>query len=553
MVANAQNEHTVITFKSKEGSIIKVTPDNILIDGNTSYYITKYDIILSSKRNKILENGGSTFLFLEGDGSPNLDRLLAFKIQRNNISLIANAISSDLKDLDGDGNLEFGGSDLTEMHPSRDSMYYIPSDYYKIRNGVIIYDSLLTRKIDKEVNGIYLLNAEDENGYCCVAIIKPHLKKPIVLMNPPIISERIDGPANIRDTINGSIILSLDDNIPVSTSVISKNWFKIAFSIDLDNTEYVNRVLPNGSTLYRKSKKIGTVLKELRLPSDEVNNTKGVLSTSLIGYTSKNNIKSETQPESALGQILNQSSVLTIAELSDYIKGYQFSQIKIDNFNCFQLDYGNGDGPSSPIRVLLVFYNNLLIGVVHSESIDFKWTKSRSAFKQNKYELTFSIIGSQDSSLKEKFFTKFQEWISHLVDIYNKAMDPNTPNITVLEGTASGYDPDKNILTWNPTEGIRSFDGKTEISPTTLLNHELDHGVQAVTNPSQFQKDSKSKDDHYDDKEGKRVITTTEQKTALALGEIKSGETTRTNHLGFDISTAGPTTTKTEAKKNKKR
>lgn len=41
--------------------------------------------------------------------------------------------------------------------------------------------------------------------------------------------------------------------------------------------------------------------------------------------------------------------------------------------------------------------------------------------------------------------------------------------------------------------------------------------------------------------EEKRVITGSEQKTALANGEIKRGQVTRTNHKGYTVFTIGPT------------
>jgi RHS repeat-associated protein len=131
-------------------------------------------------------------------------------------------------------------------------------------------------------------------------------------------------------------------------------------------------------------------------------------------------------------------------------------------------------------------------------------------------------------------------------DIYEKAMDPKTPDIPVVQtDKPSFYDPKKNTLNWNPTGGIATAEGHS-MSPSTVLNHELDHAVQANTNPKQFAKDSKPTDSRYVDKEEERVITTTEQRTARALGEVKSGEVTRTNHSGFPFPTAGPTTTKTE-------
>ena len=140
-------------------------------------YRFQYDEInYESKRNKLLEVNGSVFLFIEVNGNPNLDRIYAFKIYKNRVDSLANAISSELIDLDKDGNLEFGGRDLTESYPSKDSMYYIPSDYFEIKNGTIVYDSAYTKSADIGLNGIYLANPADKEGNCCIVIKKPKKK-----------------------------------------------------------------------------------------------------------------------------------------------------------------------------------------------------------------------------------------------------------------------------------------------------------------------------------------------------------------------------------------
>lgn len=82
-----------------------------------------------------------------------------------------------------------------------------------------------------------------------------------------------------------------------------------------------------------------------------------------------------------------------------------------------------------------------------------------------------------------------------------------------------------------------------EVSPATILNHEADHALQELYNPNQKKKDIKTHDAKYGNKEEKRVIEGTEQKTANKLGEIGDGEVTRTDHDGFGYETKGPTTT----------
>lgn len=80
-------------------------------------------------------------------------------------------------DIDGDGFLEYGGFDLSEMHPHQDSMYYNPSKFYEIKKGRLLFDSLLTKKEDIKENGIYLAQPLDKYGNCCQVIKRPKYKR----------------------------------------------------------------------------------------------------------------------------------------------------------------------------------------------------------------------------------------------------------------------------------------------------------------------------------------------------------------------------------------
>lgn len=118
-------------------------------------------------------------------------------------------------------------------------------------------------------------------------------------------------------------------------------------------------------------------------------------------------------------------------------------------------------------------------------------------------------------------------------DLFHQASKGINGTIHVLEWAGkSFFDASDNTLYWSPKTALETDKG-VKLSPAAILNHELDHGVQSFKHPAQFKKDSDpktGKDKQYDDKEEKRVIKGSEQKTARALGLIKPGEVTRTNH-----------------------
>ena len=170
--AIAQKPANELHFTSSQQQLITVYKGTIFVNGNKAFLFHEDNINYKSRRNRLVENGKSVFLFLEVNGSPNKNRLYVFHIDHSLADSLVNAISSDVKDWDHDGNLEFGGSELPKTYPAADSMYYLPSKFYEIKRGKITYDAELTEKTDKKVNGTYLADPLDSNGGCCKVIPK---------------------------------------------------------------------------------------------------------------------------------------------------------------------------------------------------------------------------------------------------------------------------------------------------------------------------------------------------------------------------------------------
>jgi RHS repeat-associated protein len=105
----------------------------------------------------------------------------------------------------------------------------------------------------------------------------------------------------------------------------------------------------------------------------------------------------------------------------------------------------------------------------------------------------------------------------------------------ITETTGGGfYDSNNRTIAWDPSTGALTDEGHI-LSPTTILNHEVDHALQHDQNPEQYVNDMNSPDPNYGNKEEKRVITGSEQDTAKKLGEIKEGDVTRTSHKGATL------------------
>jgi len=173
-----------IFLKTHSGDTIAVTKDVVRYNGKT---VSKKieSIIYESKYNRLIEQNGNILLFLEIDNRPNYNNIAAYSLTKQKATKLAECVYNDknqgigqepFSDMDKDGKIEFGGFDLTEYYDSKDSMYYNPSQYYEISNGTIKFDSVLTKKMDIRINGIYLSKPLDKDGNCCIVIKKPTKK-----------------------------------------------------------------------------------------------------------------------------------------------------------------------------------------------------------------------------------------------------------------------------------------------------------------------------------------------------------------------------------------
>jgi hypothetical protein len=160
--AFAQTPRNELHFTSSKQQKITVFKGTIFVNGNRTYQLPADAINYPSRRNRLIEDGGNVFLFLEILGSPKKNRLYVFGINNSKADSLLDAISSDVRDMDHDGSLEFGGSDVTEAYPSSDSVYYISSKFYEINRGRITFDAVYTEKIDKKVNGTYIPAPSDK-------------------------------------------------------------------------------------------------------------------------------------------------------------------------------------------------------------------------------------------------------------------------------------------------------------------------------------------------------------------------------------------------------
>jgi hypothetical protein len=221
-----------------------------------------------------------------------------------------------------------------------------------------------------------------------------------------IIGERIDGPANIRNKPNGDILFELNDGALVEVTTKPENdWYEVLVYADIDYNEYSMDSILKDRPIIVNNDTIGKVLK-----SHSVSSGQGVdfAYTMLYGYTHKNNIKPETVIETVFKNNLTENG----RDFSGW-KGF-IENFKLDNdaigYESFEsyYNYENTiEDPSPGFRVVLLFDNQNLVGLIHSRELHIESTKTH---KLNwSYYVTF--FGDYPEKGQLKFVDYMNEWI----------------------------------------------------------------------------------------------------------------------------------------------
>lgn len=191
-----------------------------------------------------------------------------------------------------------------------------------------------------------------------------------------ITGERIDGPANIRDGVNGQLLFTLNDNVLISCAAEKKDWYRIGLLMDIEPGGLELRVVKNGSAINVDGKPVGEILSDMQIFPNPDNPAKG----ELTGYTHKGNIQPHTIIEKAL------EDYLTDAVADRSLEGMQaliksFSLEETDGFEGYTVYYNYEswlDDPSPMWRIGLFFRKGKLQAILHSRPLALTGTSAHA-------------------------------------------------------------------------------------------------------------------------------------------------------------------------------
>lgn len=182
-----------------------------------------------------------------------------------------------------------------------------------------------------------------------------------------IYSERIDGPANVRSSPNGTILFSLNEDAIVDVGLEKDGWYPLIYSSDLDYDEFGLDSIKAGRFIIHAGDTSGTIIKTHSVSTAQAGKSSWAI---LHGYTHKDNIKEESIIENRINEKI-QSNDWSFDNWKEIIRLFDLKSFRIDDdqISTFYKNESVAIDYSPGLRILLIFEKNQLVGILHSRSI----------------------------------------------------------------------------------------------------------------------------------------------------------------------------------------
>lgn len=187
----------------------------------------------------------------------------------------------------------------------------------------------------------------------------------------PMLGERIDGPANIRDSANGMVLFELKDDVLVEAGKANNGWQKAGSWIRLsaEEQEWL-RILPDRDLFDEAGNKIGRTKDTVDVYGASDDHI-GLIS----GYTSVRNIKVNTIPERVLCHEIMKGH-RDEESLGNFMESFRFDKADMSRaggYHSRTIYESAVDDPSPLDRITLLFNKEeKLVAIIHSRKLTLK-------------------------------------------------------------------------------------------------------------------------------------------------------------------------------------
>jgi len=213
------------------------------------------------------------------------------------------------------------------------------------------------------------------------------------------VGEKINGPANIRDTVNGKILFSLNDGVIIETSPAINKWVKIGVYVKLTGKQIEAFKLEKNIPLINEDgKTIGKTISpvEISMIEEEIGY--------IEAYTHQDNINMAFNPEVQLMKILALGNYQKKA-LEPFMKKFGFTEYQEDNKLKFiqYFIYESTVVDFSPLdRITLLFDNQNVVGYFHTRNMVVKGFKTYELIRGHKLSILETMPNKEINSLIQK-------------------------------------------------------------------------------------------------------------------------------------------------------
>lgn len=220
-----------------------------------------------------------------------------------------------------------------------------------------------------------------------------------------IVGERIDGPANVRDGINGKLLFSLDDQVLVSSTPLENDWYRIGLLMDIDTSELGINTVKKGRKIIVDGEEVGEIKADMRVWTG-TNYQKAWVE--LSGYTHKDNIKPGSIIENVLPDYLQTADgERSLPQLQTFIR--QFEMENAEQFEGYTIYYNYEnwlEDPSPMWRIGLVFQKDKLVSILHSRPLEIPGTTD------HKLERGFDCLVYDDVANGHEIVKLFNDFVT---------------------------------------------------------------------------------------------------------------------------------------------
>lgn len=225
-------------------------------------------------------------------------------------------------------------------------------------------------------------------------------------------SEKIDGPANIRDTIGGTILFELPDGFEVEVFAEHGDWYEIAacFTLPKESITPDHSIEKGATLLVTDDGNPRFAMQELETWWDIEKRDSLLLDVS--GFTHRQNIKPSSIPEREVERFLKEGK-RGIADLQPLIQAFHFQDFGMavpgyEDLVQYSIPVSWYADPSPLDRLRLIFRDGRLLAIQHTWELKVKGCEDFPLIRDHKLLVVGELNGDELRRFRQAVWSSYQ-------------------------------------------------------------------------------------------------------------------------------------------------